>query len=325
MSNKIFIDMHTHVGFNFQNIPDGYLGFRVPFKTRFLSGVSRVLKSLNPFSNADQCDKYGQFVAVGNLPIWSIIAKWYTETKSVCPGYDSYNPIHLAIDFKANGGVRGKLQKGYLTQVVEAREIGLQVAEFITNKKVQIVSPMVYKNNIYKWYGSLLAEYPNPKNTDWEWHCLVDSATIVHCAEGSLHNCNYRKSETIKFNDPAVWESILINNPDLKICFSHAGGCKEILKPFASWYETVLRYCRDHKNVYTDLSFTAVDDDSEKALKIIKNDVEKGRLSINKILYGSDYWMSVTEGSIAKCVQIYETIAPMDVFQENNRRFLNIL
>jgi predicted TIM-barrel fold metal-dependent hydrolase len=66
----------------------------------------------------------------------------------------------------------------------------------------------------------------------------------------------------IYLNDPIHWRPVLEEFPNLKLCFAHVGGKKEIenhMKGKPSWTSTILSYIDNEKysQVYTDLSFVS--------------------------------------------------------------------
>jgi predicted TIM-barrel fold metal-dependent hydrolase len=107
------------------------------------------------------------------------------------------------------------------------------------------------------------------------------------------------------------------------VCFAHFGGVKEILKGDGSYYETVKDLMYRFPRVYADLSFTSTDDKCEEALTVIGEDIMRDNIDPSKILFGTDYWMIVAEGSIEACVKNYtDYVAPMSDLQVNNRRWI---
>ena len=109
------IDIHCHV-FNFDNIPDGFLGIRLPFTKRFLKFVSFILHHLNPFSHKNILDNYGYFIDVGRKrkpeEITLKLFDYYPQDTVFCPLLMDMQPT-------ADTGIKGKVHKDYMDQILD--------------------------------------------------------------------------------------------------------------------------------------------------------------------------------------------------------------
>ncbi|HOV14024.1 MAG TPA: hypothetical protein PK771_07050, partial [Spirochaetota bacterium] len=85
-----FFDTHCHI-FNKEYVPDGFLGFRVPFTEKFLQDISNFLKNLVYNSDKDQFSNLGYFVEIFNNnsmeTLFLKLLEYYSYEKNVilCP------------------------------------------------------------------------------------------------------------------------------------------------------------------------------------------------------------------------------------------------
>lgn len=97
------------------------------------------------------------------------------------------------------------------------------------------------------------------------------------------------------FTHPEHYLPVLEKYPDLKLCFAHYGGDKEVNRTTASdypaylspnWHDLINQYLRTYPNVYTDISYTLSNADALKKIKpLIASEIG------HKILFGTDYYM----------------------------------
>ncbi|HUF30871.1 MAG TPA: amidohydrolase family protein [Gemmatimonadaceae bacterium] len=126
-------------------------------------------------------------------------------------------------------------------------------------------------------------------------YCMTaDLPVLVHCTDGGF----YRDKEAIANSDPAMWEPVLDDYPELRLCFGHCGGCRGLVgggTPVPdSWAEVVIDMVRSFPNVCADLSYHvdmmgggALETDYFGTLKALLADpTVAGRL-----LFGTDSWL----------------------------------
>lgn len=118
---------------------------------------------------------------------------------------------------------------------------------------------------------------------------------LIHPKTGKRLKEQKNKFFTDAFTDPANYEYVLQQFPQLKINLAHFGGYDEwqkYLSPSfentgATWFEKICSLIRNYPNVYADISYTLFSDDLFSLLKL---SLEDHSLK-NKILYGSDFYM----------------------------------
>ena len=90
---------------------------------------------------------------------------------------------------------------------------------------------------------------------------------------------------------------------NLKICFAHAGGVKEIISSKGanedkSWFNQIKYLMKTYDNVYTDISYTLYDKKVYPFLLELLLDEVIGE----KLLFGTDYFMTLREDTEAKLI-----------------------
>ena len=155
----------------------------------------------------------------------------------------------------------------------------------------------------------------------------------------SLFSINPREAvneRLLVLNHPKLWEKVLNKYPELTINFAHLGGFNQIPdyiknKNAGFWTDWVLRIISEYKNVYTDLSGFA--DNQEKNdfnlsdfyLKIYCLLPESVK---NKILYGSDYYiLTLKEPDLSKYFNDFQSVFGKEINRiagKNPEKFLGV-
>lgn len=144
------------------------------------------------------------------------------------------------------------------------------------------------------------------------------------------------------FSHPQNYIPVLEKYPNLKLCLAHLGGSSEIMgdiaendtrdlfnsiKRFeessASFYEFIKNnILPKFTNTYADISYSL---SNTTVLNIINNDLNTGALPIDRILFGTDYYMVAQEDEEIKIVNNARNILYRYFLQLtgiNNRRYL---
>jgi predicted TIM-barrel fold metal-dependent hydrolase len=131
------------------------------------------------------------------------------------------------------------------------------------------------------------------------------------------------------------YEPVLAKYPNLKICFAHMGGATEILRPDDdksfpdyfnhNWYKMIKDKLANHKNTYTDISYTL---SNEMAMAKIKSDyVDKDFLKY-KVLYGTDFFLTQVEkkgdepNMLSTFLQLFDQASIQKIAYDNNENYL---
>ena len=144
---------------------------------------------------------------------------------------------------------------------------------------------------------------------------------------------------TDRFADPEQFRPVLEAHPDLRLCFAHFGSTvdwERYLKdpwgtnnrvpehdPDRNWIHTIRDLIRAYPNVYTDISYTLVDQRIIPLLKMFLHDPEIRA----RVLFGTDFYMLEREGSEREVSIRFRFQIGEDYFRalaiENPPRFLD--
>ncbi len=126
------------------------------------------------------------------------------------------------------------------------------------------------------------------------------------------------------FSHPQNYLPVLDKYPKLKLCLAHLGGVTEILadknpdtasaalynkllgfeKGSASWYELIKNnILKDYDNTYSDISYSLSD---EGAMQKVGGDIISGALPMDRVLFGTDYFMVEQENDEMDVVLVAE-------------------
>jgi hypothetical protein len=118
---------------------------------------------------------------------------------------------------------------------------------------------------------------------------------LMHCSKGGF----YYKDSTRKKSSPELWKPILEKHPNLKICFGHFGGDKNLVKgaiPENSWTQTIIDLMNDdYPGVYADIARHSAPMEGGKAEKNYFRNIKellKTYPTKRHILFGTDYFLA---------------------------------
>jgi len=326
----IMFDMHCHL-FNFDAVPDKFIGIRIPMTRRFFDWVENLLHKLVWYTDADPLSNIAYFISIGSsYTIEEIATKlfdYYAPTKTIfCP---------LMMDMAP--GIEGDMKTPYDDQIVNMRQLRDNypdkllpfVAVDPRNPDVDniFLSAFNDENNFFgvKVYPSLgyLPSHPKlmqifevcqAKRIPVTTHCgggtVHSSRRHIKCIQGQRINENGQPEEICEskwfftknsfanyFNHPKKWEPVLHAFPQLKLNLAHFGGDTEWEKlengQNNTWVSRIMDMMTRYENLYADFSFNI---SNHKIYEIFRQKVEENILLANRALYGSDYYMVVTEG-----------------------------
>ena len=325
-NNKYFIDIHSHI-FNYQHVPDGFVGLRLPFTKRFLTFLEHITHFFGVFIDSS----YGasRFLDRFNDKNQATVLR-RMENDNSKNGQMAF--VILTMDM--TNSVKGTMKSTFESQI---REVAM-ITDLYNNHNTTKVLPFLclnprnpaMKSLFFKWmvkenntfYGVKiyppLGYFPShPNLMEIYEYCQENRIPVLaHCGRSPLHasdkvmecvprvTVNKYGHDTIVYNDykfpnsdsygevfahPLNWCDVLRKYPRLKLDLAHIGGAEEIEKygTSFSWVDDVLDLCNSYENVYTDFSFAI----SKKEVydRIIK--LYKSNVFHNKLLYGSDNYM----------------------------------
>lgn len=321
-NNCPIIDTHCHI-FNKDFVPDGFLGIRVPFTDKYLSDIAHFLDKLNPFTDADPLSYLSYFVDFfNNRSMEAVLLKLFTYY----PDDTIFCPLMMDMQY----GVKGKLKKDVFTQLDEMNQLKNKyknrILPFVAidprNPSAEELFDKAFSTGYnftgVKIYPSLGYLPTHPVLMKIFAKCEQHSIPVItHCGRGDVR---YNKGFTIKniesegstpvtktffsisavtqyFNAPSKWEPVLEKYKKLKLDFAHFGGDDEWIKfgrlQENSWVTKIIELMQKYPGVYADCSYNIY---NRKVTEYLRECMKRNPLILDRVLYGSDYYMSVMKG-----------------------------
>lgn len=326
------INCHTHI-FNRAAVPDNFLPKWLMPLAKFLENRSAAKGAFNLFSKLQKHEiallirKYHAFLTIGDLKSQLDIFKYL---QSFYPTGTRFCVLPMDMEYMKAGKVsqsyREQLDelaaikqdpdyKDLIYPFVfihpERKDI-LEIVKLYIEEKgfagLKLYPPLGYYpfderlNEVYAY----AEKYQIPITT----HCArggvfykgnISDDMLTHPKTGEHSKSRKNKYFTDVYTDPDNYRYVLQQFPDLKINLAHFGGYDEWQKflgnsfddGLPSWYEKIITLLREHRGVYTDISYTMFNPDLFNLLKLsLQDETIKG-----KIIYGSDFYMIEQETS----------------------------
>jgi predicted TIM-barrel fold metal-dependent hydrolase len=362
LKEDVFFDVHCHV-FNYRDVPDKFLGIRIPQNERLLSYLEKILHRIVNSTDTDKLSNLAYFINFlrtrTSVEITQKLFTYYSEKNLiVCP---------LMMDMAQ--GIGGRIVDDFQIQIEKMKALRDLFPERIlpflaldpNNPKMKDNFLKVFSEQggyiffgvkIYPSLGYLpshpllmdIYEICEEKNIPVTAHC---SGAIVHTGKrfikeipGVHQNSDGSWSEeTISmkfrrrtdyagfFNQPANWNRVLEKFPRLKLNLAHFGG-DAAWEKFSSgesenWVNRIIDMMYRYHSLYADFSYTFYNRRYSKALKKLLS--ENAEIAA-RVLYGSDYYMVVSEGHFRSLKTSFTTVMGDELMKkianDNSRRFL---
>jgi predicted TIM-barrel fold metal-dependent hydrolase len=136
------------------------------------------------------------------------------------------------------------------------------------------------------------------------------------------------KAQYETLNDPKNWLPVLMTYPKLRLDLAHFSGCdwpKFMAGKQRNWVSDIIDMMARFENLYTDFSYTLWKPEYVKKLKQMILD---NKLIRERVLYGTDHFMILNEGSFRSIVSNFKTTMGDDIMNQisriNARKFLNL-
>lgn len=356
----VMFDLHCHF-FNFDAVPDKYWGIRIPRTRKFFNWLENFLHKLLWFTDADPLSNIAYFISIGkSYTIEEIATKlfdYYAPTKTIfCPlmmdmkpGIDGKQKIAYAEQIANMKQLRDKYPDKLLPFIaIDPRRQNVDKI-FLSAFNDEHA---FFGVKIYPCLGYLPS---HPKLMQIFEVCEAKRIPVTaHCGGGTVHSsrrhikciqglrmdddnqpekiCEDKwfctgNSYARYFNHPQRWEPVLHAFPQLKLNLAHFGNDTEWEKLAKgknnTWVSRIMDMMTRYKNLYADFSFNI---SNHKTYDIFRQKVEDNDLIANRTLYGSDYYMVVTEGHFRSIKVDFMTAMGDRVMQkiayENPKKFL---
>ncbi len=357
-----FFDVHCHV-FSYRDVPDKFLGIRIPQNERLLSYLEKILHKIINSSDTDKLSNLAYFINF-------LRTRTTTEiSEKLFNYYPGKNLIICPLMMDLAPGIGGRIIDDFQIQIEKIKVLRDKFPEKILPFiALDPNNPLMKENFLkvfnmqggYNFFGvkiypslGYLPSHPHlmeiysiceEKKIPVTAHC---SGAIVHTGKKKIRDIpgvhqnsdgswsdepvtiSFRRRSDYAnfFNQPANWNPVLSAFPDLKLNLAHFGG-DEAWQKYTSgyaenWVNRIIDMVYRYKNLYTDFSYTFYKKEYSEALKklLIKNEELSSR-----VLYGSDYYMVVSEGHFRSLKTSFTTTMGDELMKkiakENPTRFL---
>ena len=328
----ILFDIHCHV-FNYKDVPDKFIGIRLPFNRVFLLKAERLLHRLINRSDEDKYSNLAWFIHYfkNSSPseiISSLVDSYSDRSVVLCP---------LMMDFAY--AINGKIIDDYQLQIEKLKALRNLLPDRILpffaadpnnpgllENFIRVFS----KNNEYNFFGVKI--YPslgylpsNPRLMDIFGICEEKGIPVTaHCSGATVHTSKKfisgiqgyyaNKDKTFLngpvtkvfirkknygdfFNQPYNWVPVLKKFPNLRLNLAHFGGEEQWMKFIEgdrnSWVYDIISMIDEFDFLYTDFSYNMY---NKLFLSKLKEVLISNKKLSKRVLYGSDYYMLLKEG-----------------------------
>jgi len=351
----LIIDVHGHV-FNHEQIPNGYIGVRLPFTNRFLKFLEDIVRLLWIISKDKTFSGTARFLDMFIKDSEKIWQKWIAHY----PDGAMFCPLTMDMDYS----IKGKEKYNFQQQIDSI----IQLMKKYPNRIIPFLCMNPRNPNMLKYFENVMC---NGKSTYGFWgvkvypnlgYSVSDPRLLpvfakceelgipitVHCSLTRVHTTDkkltihltkvvdgkpvsYNETRSFKtkedysnyFSHPRVWAPVLQLYPRLRLNMAHFGGLKE------GWDEEIAKYMRAtdqsgnllYPNLFTDVAYTIRDKSTfAKILEYMKDP-----LISTRVMYGTDSYMVLLEGKLKNMKARFDaTMGPAVVktMQNNAKRFL---
>lgn len=329
--------------------------------------LARWLRMINPFSNQDMLERYAKMIEVGAEKTQRNIFVQLLEYYQAYPNAKIV-ALTLDMDYMGAGtAVNNYVTQLNEVADLKAQFPDQLIAFFCVDPRRPDVLALLKEYVEHRGFTGIklypalgffpfdqallpVYEYAIEKNLPILTHCDVGGIYYrgplsgEHLAPASLNpqvpRRNFVPHAEAKrnkfkdfFSDPRNFEDVLTlpQFAELKICLAHYGG-SEMIEGKAktltnhNWYQAIRQMIQTYSQVYTDISYTL--HHTHDAVRVpVVNDIRHPQLR-NKILFGTDYYMTVREKDEPTLVEDFKnkyglTAAEFDhISITNNRAFL---
>ena len=320
-----FINCHVHT-FTIDHVPNRFLplGLVTIMKPKAVrKPLSWIFSTLIPFSKRDLFDRYINFVEITANKSQADTLK---GVRSYYPRGTKFIVLPMDMEFMGAGkvkvGLEGQMQellglyKSFPEEVIPFVAIDPRRKNLLDLVKRYVEEHKFRGLKMYPKCGF----FPNDRRLFpiYEYAQRNHLPILTHCSRGGVHAMKIKPSMLTRpdgqklkktkakkfahhFTEPKNYDEIMTAFPDLKMCLAHFGGNVEWDKYLenawdphgregqnSSWVADILDLMKKHKNLYTDISYTAFH--SDRYFPLMKIFLEDERIN-DRILFGSDYYM----------------------------------
>ena len=361
-----FYNTHTHIFRGTDDVPNGFLplGLKSIVSTKvgfwLVGGIMKLLNSESTFfgMTKDALDRYVQFVQTGKLgsqkAIFEDMYKHYPDDTKF---------IILPMQMQYMGA--GNTPRPYEEQIIELRDlVKIYPNNLIPFVAIDCRMPNCFeffKKCIEEYGFKGLKLYP-PLGTfpyDKRYYPIYDYCqthnlpVITHQSDGNpvyfkgsqdeliqllqgYNGCagaidwtipRNNKSLCAYFTHPLGYKQVMNDFPNLKICLAHYGKGNEEPNDCGGmdWDDIVCDMLKTYSNLYTDIAYSMFNRDWWSSIKV---QLSSNKLLHDKLLFGSDFYMLICDGTEKEYCVDFRAFLGETLFQQiavmNPKKFLSI-
>ncbi len=321
----IIYNCHTHT-FTTNHVPRKFIPPIASWLVR-KKGVRRFARRLFPFTDRDLIDRYINFFEVSLLGSQAAVFKklkgYYPQGQTDQTKFIVL-PMDMAFMLADKVPVSLEQQHQELAQIaatdntcipfigVDPRRKGVfDIVKTLHSsqgfKGIKLYPPLGYYPNDARL--APIYTYAEENKLPIMAHCSRGGVSIKKVTDAMLQEPNPLGRSVVKmkakhfsdiYTDPANYDPIATQYPNLNICLAHFGGDGEwdkylehswhpgSLEESKSWLSVILDLIQTHDNIYADISSTLFQKDSYMDLLLVLLENKKVR---ERVLFGSDYYM----------------------------------
>lgn len=321
----IITNCHIHT-FTIEHVPHKFLPLRLVRILRpkiIRKPLGWLLRNIIPFTDRDLLDRYESFMRITANRSQSDI---FEQIRSYYPASTRFIILPMDMAYMQAGRIKKDMEHQHQELLALYQQFPDHVIPFIgvdprREGVLEMVKTYVEQHGFrgIKIYPRL-GFYPDDKRLlpVYDYAQRNNIPVIAHCSRGGVYTHKVTremlthpwrgKVEKMEpkefshyFTEPKNYDRIMTDFPDLRMCLAHFGGNSEWDKYLdnkwnpehpdernKSWVGEIIDLMKKHKNLYTDISYTAFHTDRYWPLMSVLLD----DMAINqKILFGSDYYM----------------------------------
>lgn len=280
-NKKLYHDCHTHLVLCDEDIPKYAFGWITPWlmkSNKRAEFTSKWLHRLIPFTRKDCLDRLAQLIKENRISSRERVKQHLSH-------FEYCNVLLVDLEGSMNAE---KTKRSYEDQIIEAIKLKKEFNDRI--KIYMMINP--YRSNMielvkkyyddidgYKYYPALTGKI----NEDYTLKTILTNYpkknVIIHCTPTSpIYDRHSTKEIACEMWCNPIYTTILADSfKNINFILAHAGG--------KYWLHDCIKYAKNYKNIYLDISYTFEDEDLQKKLK--------GFMKIipGKILFGTDWYM----------------------------------
>jgi predicted TIM-barrel fold metal-dependent hydrolase len=359
-SSGPIVNCHTHV-FTIDHVPRKFLplGLPVAMRSAAIRGAMTTLaRAAWPFSNKDQLNRLARFI---DCTFGRSQADLFDELAAFYPRDTRFIVLSMDMAFMGAGEPPVDLPAQLADLAALKRKHGDRILPFIAvdprrPEVMDLVREHIEEHDFagIKLYPPL-GFWPQDPRLDEVYAYAAERGVpiLTHCARGGVYfkgdltramrtppgapeplPAAPNRDFTDHFAAPEHFRPVLQRHLCLRICFAHYGSTIDwtnyLAEPWrhsdeakaGNWIHDIHRLMREHEGVYTDISYTLVEERIIPLLKVfLHNPLHRSRC-----LFGTDFYMLERDGSEREVAIRFRYRIGEEIFRalaiENPPRFL---